>query len=91
MSFEIFGYDFMIDENIKPFLIEINSNPCIEIISSNIIDKIIPNMIDNAFRIVLDPIFPPPEFNPPKKITNPYHFNNKFSLIFDEIVDGKKF
>ena len=26
-SFEIFGYDFMIDENFKVYLIECNTNP----------------------------------------------------------------
>lgn len=29
-SFEIFGYDFMIDGNFQPWLIEVNTNPCIE-------------------------------------------------------------
>lgn len=28
--FELFGYDFMIDENKKVWLIEVNTNPCIE-------------------------------------------------------------
>ena len=28
--FEIYGYDFMIDEKLKPWLIEVNTNPCIE-------------------------------------------------------------
>ncbi len=27
--FEIYGFDFMIDEELKPWLIEINTNPCI--------------------------------------------------------------
>jgi D-alanine-D-alanine ligase-like ATP-grasp enzyme len=28
--FEIFGYDFMVDEiDCKPWLIEVNTNPCI--------------------------------------------------------------
>ena len=32
-SFEIFGYDFMIDEEFKPWLIEVNTNPCLELAS----------------------------------------------------------
>jgi hypothetical protein len=28
--FEIFGYDFMIDFQLKPWLIEVNTNPCLE-------------------------------------------------------------
>jgi len=28
-NFEIFGFDFMIDANFKPWLIEINTNPCL--------------------------------------------------------------
>ena len=27
--FEIFGLDFMLDENFKIWLIEVNSNPCL--------------------------------------------------------------
>jgi hypothetical protein len=28
--FEILGYDFMIDKDLKPWLIEVNTNPCLE-------------------------------------------------------------
>lgn len=28
--FEIFGYDFIIDEEMVPWLIEVNTNPCLE-------------------------------------------------------------
>ena len=29
--FELFGYDFMIDDNFRVYLIEANTNPCLEI------------------------------------------------------------
>ena len=29
-NFELLGYDFMIDENLKVYLIEVNTNPCLE-------------------------------------------------------------
>lgn len=85
---EIFGLDFMIDENFKAWLIEVNTNPCLEI-SSALLSKIIPNMIDNAFRIALDPLFPPPTITNTKKLTHESYFdNNKFELIFDDNDDG---
>lgn len=48
-SFEIFGLDFMIEESGRVFLIEINENPCLEL-SSPLLGRIIPHMLDNAFR-----------------------------------------
>ena len=51
--FEIFGYDFMIDEKLKPWLIEVNTNPCLEETSS-LLRQLLPRMIDDAFRLTLD-------------------------------------
>ena len=59
--FEIFGYDFMIDENFKVFLIEANTNPCLEICSP-LLARIIPELLDNSFRIAIDPLFQPSQF-----------------------------
>lgn len=41
--------DFMIDEGLKPWLIEINTNPCLEL-SSPLLMKIIPELIEQTFR-----------------------------------------
>lgn len=55
---EIFGYDFMIDRNLKPWLIEVNTNPCLEETSS-LLKEYLPRMLDDAFKLTLDVIFPP--------------------------------
>lgn len=43
-SFEIFGLDFMLDDKLNPFIIEANSNPCIEV-DGNVLSRIIPQML----------------------------------------------
>ncbi len=43
-NFEIFGLDFMIDMDFKPWLIEINTNPCLEM-SCPVLERIIPSMV----------------------------------------------
>jgi D-alanine-D-alanine ligase-like ATP-grasp enzyme len=48
-SFEIFGYDFMIDEDLCPWLIEVNTNPCLEL-SSPYLARLIPAMLENAIK-----------------------------------------
>lgn len=55
--FEIFGYDFMIDQNLKPWLIEVNTNPCLEE-TSKLLKQYIPRMIDDAFKLTVDQVFP---------------------------------
>ena len=56
LSFELFGYDFIIDNEYNPWLLEINNNPGLSI-SSPVIAKIIPRMMDDAFRLTIDKIF----------------------------------
>ena len=49
--------------------------------------RFIPNLIENTFRIAVDPIFPPPTFPKNKKHLIPDNLfeANKFELIFDEL------
>ena len=56
LSFELFGYDFIIDNEYNPWILEINNNPGLSI-SSPVIEKIIPRMMDDAFRLTIDKIF----------------------------------
>eukprot|EP00347_Sterkiella_histriomuscorum_P022577 403337958 len=85
-SFEIFGFDFMIDDNFGVYLIEANTNPCIEVNSCPVLARIIPQMLDNAFRIAVDPLLPPPDMN--FKRGQEYLQENKFSQVFDFSVEG---
>jgi hypothetical protein len=39
----------MIDSNFKVYLIEVNTNPCLEA-SSPLLGRIIPTMVDNALK-----------------------------------------
>jgi tubulin monoglycylase TTLL3/8 len=55
-GFEIFGYDFMIDEDFRIYLIEVNTNPCLET-SCPLLARIISEMLDNSLRIAFDPVF----------------------------------
>ena len=54
--FEIFGYDFILDQYYEPFLLEVNTNPGLEE-SSPLIKMLVPRMIDDAFRLTIDKVF----------------------------------
>ena len=86
-SFEVFGYDFMLDSELKPWLIEVNTNPCLEL-SSACLGRVIPSMLDGAFRIVLDSWYPEAAVSQKKKVDGLYE--NRWELIFSETVDGKE-
>ncbi|CEM13746.1 unnamed protein product [Vitrella brassicaformis CCMP3155] len=57
-SFQLFGYDFMIDEGGHTWLIEVNSNPCLEE-SSPLLRRLLPEMLHDLFKLVVDPYFKP--------------------------------
>ena len=88
-SFEILGYDFMLDQNFKLILIECNTNPCLET-ESPLLSRIIPELIENTFKIVLDPIFPSPSLSSKKIFINELPHEIKYNLIFDEKLEVEK-
>lgn len=51
-SFELLGYDYMVDEQFRPVLIEVNSNPCLEL-ACPILALLIPKMIENVVKRTL--------------------------------------
>lgn len=59
-SFELLGYDFLIDEDFRVWLIEVNSNPYIGI-PNDYIKNLLPKMIDDMIKLTVDPIFQPPD------------------------------
>ena len=56
LCFEIFGYDFILDNDFRPWILEINNNPGLGI-SSPVIQKLVPRMIDDALRLTIDKVF----------------------------------
>ena len=61
-NFEIFGLDFMIDEDFGVWLIEANTNPALST-GNSYLDQLIPRMMDDAWKMTLDKMFPPPKEN----------------------------
>ena len=55
-TFELLGYDFILDQDLNTYLIEVNTNPCLEE-SNELLRKLLPRMIDDTLNIVLDPVF----------------------------------
>ena len=78
--FELFGYDFLIDEDFRVWLIEVNTNPYFGIANDYIAD-LLPKMIDDMTRIVVDPYFPPRNLQDPER-------ENLFELIYSELPEN---
>jgi hypothetical protein len=55
-TFELLGYDFILDEDLNTILIEVNTNPCLEE-SNELLRRLLPRMIDDTLNVVLDPVF----------------------------------
>lgn len=86
-TFEVFGYDFMVEETQTVKLIEVNTNPWLEL-SSNYLSRIIPAMVDNWIKIAVDPVFPAPMSKNMRKSQIPDYTENRFELIFNKLKDS---
>jgi tubulin---tyrosine ligase len=76
-SFEIFGYDFMLDEMYNPWLLEINTNPCLAL-SGHYLALLIPLMLNHSFDIVLNQLLP--------GIYTEKKPNNQYELVFSQKI-----
>ena len=76
-TMEVFGLDFMICDEFRPYLIEVNTNPCLEL-SSPLLARLIPTMLENSFKIGIDGVFFPPE-----------HFSSKKAFIGDACPENR--
>ena len=66
--FELLGFDFMLDSDLRVDLIEINSNPCLETWSCPLLEGLIPRLVDDVLRGGLDQILPPPSKNLTRRV-----------------------
>ena len=65
--FELLGYDFLIDEDFRLWLIEVNTNPYFGVPNVYIAD-LLPKMMDDLLDIVVDPIYQP-DVKPSSKLS----------------------
>jgi tubulin--tyrosine ligase len=57
-EFELFGLDFMLDQDLRPYLIEVNSNPSL-CTSCPLLEKVIGGALDRLLKLAVDPLFGP--------------------------------
>ncbi len=51
--FELFGFDFLIDKNLNPYLIEINVNPALYT-DTNVQKELLPKLVDDIIKMALN-------------------------------------
>jgi hypothetical protein len=81
--FELLGYDFMIDEDFRVWLIEANTNPYIGI-PNKYIEGLLPKMLNDLFELVLDPYLSLVNKPAPREIPN------QFELIYGKGVNARR-
>lgn len=86
-GFEWLGFDFMLDDNLNLSLIEVNTNPCLETQSCILLQRLVPQMLDQSLKIAVDPFFGASE--------QQYQMNQefvateiKYSMVHEETIKG---
>lgn len=55
-NFELVGFDFLVDEDFRVWLLEINTNPYLGV-PNEFIGKLLPRMLDDLLALTLDTVF----------------------------------
>jgi hypothetical protein len=79
-SFELFGFDFLIDEDFRLWIIEVNSNPYIGQ-PSDFMKQVVPEMIDETLTLTCDLLYPPRVQKERKE--------SKFEIIYSDGISVK--
>lgn len=74
--FELFGFDFLLDEDYRIWLIECNTNPYLGTPCA-FMKEMLPQMLNDLFKITVDPVCQP------RVVPDPARPNN-FELIYKE-------
>lgn len=56
LSFELVGLDFMVDEDLQVYLIEVNKNPCLSTLSAPQ-HGLISQLLRDTLGVAVDPLF----------------------------------
>ena len=86
INFQLFGLDYIVGLNGVPYLLEVNRNPSLEI-CCNLLSRIITEVLENTFRLVLDVVLPSPKGSP--EWAQNFILYNKYSLIYRTTKDNK--
>ena len=74
--FELFGFDFLLDEDFRLWLIEINTNPFLGTPNKEM-QRLVPQMVEDMVKLTVDPVFKP-------KSKPAEYDKNGFELIYRE-------
>jgi len=80
--FELFGFDFLLDEDFRVWLIEINTNPYLGTPNKDMV-LLVPKMINEMCALVIDVHYTPSE--------QPTIEHNDFELIYREQSTGNSY